>query len=141
MPPVLSAERFDVRHAVMFDLGPRPPVTIVPPADVCGTAGIRVAALGEKPTSWLLVRRDAFGELRGLEVEVVPAPGPARLAIRLLRSSGRSIAEGMARIVSEREIAFRVAVPGKARRGPRARARIVAGRLITGARWRVRTRA
>lgn len=141
VPPSLSAADFDPRYATMFQLGRRPAVTIVPPAEVCGKTGVTLAGIGDKPTSWLLVRRDAFGELRGLEVEVVPSGRRGGLAIRLLRSSGRCIAEGTARLVSERVVDFRVTALGKTRaQRRRPRRLVVAGRLIAGRQWRVQPR-
>jgi hypothetical protein len=137
LPPALTAESFEARHATLFRVGPWPAVTIVPPREVCGPRGVVLASLAARATSWLLVRRDAFGELRGLEVEVAPSGRRGEVAVRLLRSSGRSIAEGTARIVDTGVIDFRVRVVGKTRAQRRGRGLVVAGRLQVGRRWRV----
>lgn len=135
LPPLFWGEEMDLSHAVDLHLGRKLLVTIAPPGRLFQKRGAGLAEIFSRPGSWLAILRDQFGQPRGQELELTPAKETGLLNMRLLRSTGRSIAEGQARLVGEAEIQFEMAIFAHARPGPPAA--LVRGRLDAAGEWRI----
>lgn len=57
---------------------------------------IDVRRVVDNPSTWLILRRDSLDIVAGLELEVTASGEEGRVDLRVLRSSGRPIAEGSA---------------------------------------------
>jgi len=88
---------FDKRHGVEIRFGPIR-WTAVPSVGALGDEGkaIDVRRVVHNPSSWMVLRRDSLNTVAGLELEVKPGRDEGRVDLRVLRSSGRPIAEGTA---------------------------------------------
>lgn len=129
LPAGMDARELAGEKAASFELRTER-ITIVMPAALAAKPGdLSGAAASRLP--WLLLREGRLGEARGYTLDVRPArrAGSARLV--LLRSTGRVVAEGAARLVDDgRAATFELeAVDGATRVRPRFRGRLEAGRL------------
>jgi hypothetical protein len=133
LPPLFWGEAMDLSHAVDLQLGRKLVVSIVPPTRLFQERKADLAEIFARPRSWLAVFQDQFGQHRGQELELTLAEKEGVLNVRLLRSTGRPVAEGQARLAGKGEVQFELAVYGRARPGPPVA--VVRGRLNAAGEW------
>jgi hypothetical protein len=111
LPARFRGTRFDVNRSLRFEIGPWT-WTAVPPVGVFGDQEtIDVSGIIDRPTSWLILKRSSQRSLQGMELEVTPAREQGTVKLRILRNSGRTIAEGVAR-AGKKGIDFEVETTG-----------------------------
>jgi hypothetical protein len=137
VPTHLKSIEFDRRRGIAVELGPIR-WTAIPAVGALGGEGasIDVQNVVRNPSTWLLLRRDSVNTVAGLELEVREGRDKGRANVRVLRSSGRSIAEGTA-WNSDRGVEFEVRVIGV--RVPRRKQQgtVLRGALDTSGRLRM----
>jgi len=129
----------ELKQGVSFRLGKRRVVTIVPPQDALRDDKFNLSALFEKPSSWLLVIEDDFGQLNGRELEITPSSKKGTVVIRLLRNSGYLVAEGAATLEGMDALTFEVKMRSKGNSKNSGRTQSVfSGSLNAGKEWRLK---
>jgi hypothetical protein len=129
LPAGMDARTLAGEKARSFELGTER-ITIVMPAALAAKPGdLSGAAASALP--WLLLREGRLGEARAYTLDIRPTRGAHSARLVLVRSTGRVVAEGAARLVDDgRAATFELeAVDGAARVRPRFRGRLEAGRL------------
>ncbi len=132
IPAALPVGTFELKQGVAFPLGKRRTFTLVPPQAVLESGKVNLKEVFQRPRSWLAVLQDDFGQLNAQELELEPASKKGTLRIRLLRSTGRVIAEGTVTLEGD-AVSFEVKTVAK--RSVRALQPVFRGRLTGGSRW------
>lgn len=119
VPTHMRRFEFDRRRAVSIKFGPTS-WTAVPSVGVLGEGDEKVDVRNviHSPGTWMLLKRDTLDVVAGLELETEKSSAEDRVDLRVLRSSGRPIAEGTAWL-SGNDVEFEVRVLGVRRRGKR----------------------
>ena len=139
IPESFASERLNWHEAVSLRLGQKRTVTVVPPTGAMNEKRIDLPALIQKPSSWLLVMQDDFGDLNGTELEVVPASKKGTVGIRLLRSSGHVVAEGAGKLEGNNVVTFELKMRDKGIAKKSKTRPVFRGSLSADKQWRLET--
>jgi len=140
IPEPLSIGRLELKQGVSFRLGKRRVVTIVPSQAALKDDKFNLSALFEKPSSWLLVIEDDFGQLNGRELEITPSSKKGTVAVRLLRSSGYLVAEGVATLKGNDVLTFEIKMRNKGSyKNFRRTQPVFSGSLSPDKQWQLKT--
>lgn len=129
LPVGLEAGTLAGETARSFKLGTER-ITIVMPAALA-TKPDDLSAAAASAFPWLVLREGRLGKPRGYTLDVQPRQRAQAARLVLLRSTGRAVAEGTARLIDNgRAATFELeAIDGAARLRPRFRGRLEAGVL------------
>lgn len=97
VPTRLRRLEFDTRRGLDIQFGPIR-WSAIPSVGGLGNEekALDVRRVVDNPSTWLILRRDSLDIVAGLELEVTASGKEGRVDVRVLRSSGRSVAEGSA---------------------------------------------
>jgi hypothetical protein len=99
LPPHLRADAFDGAYAQTLRLSPALSLSIVPPRTMFGGATVDFG-WATQAHSWLLLVQQRLGGPRAQEIELSPT-SRGTLSLRVVRSSGRLVADGTARATGD----------------------------------------
>jgi len=88
---------FNLQRGLALMIGPWKWTAVPAASALGGDEQIDVHTIVDRPTSWLLLKRDSLDVAQALELEITPGQQPGVVTLRVLRSSGRVVAEGTAR--------------------------------------------
>ena len=139
IPEPFSMGSLEWREAVSLRIGKKRVVSVVPPKGAIKENRVDLATLLEKPSSWLLVMEDDFGDLNGTELEVMPSSKKGAVGIRLLRSSGHVVAEGAGKLEGNGVVTFELKMRGKGTSKKSITPPVFRGSLSADKQWRFET--
>lgn len=131
LPPLVRPEAFDGARGLNVQVGEGLGVRLVPPQGLLDPTSADLGSAFADPRPWLLVREDRLGYAWAQTVVLGPTRAKDLVNFRVLRTTGRPIAEGTARLSADGEVTYEIRfMDGRARPGrPSVRAAKGSARL------------